>query len=203
MRRRLLSPIRIVPSSTGETFTPARRSRDEKLLREEAAARGDEILRLAARKDARRAVVALARLRIERLHAAPQRRGDGEAEDQRRQIGCDAGASGSSAREREERFLHAAASVPASRTTLPRQPRREPRAMGDHQKAAAGFAHEVERERQHGVAGRLRRDCRSVRRRAAVAAARRARGRRRRAAAGRRIVARDSAREAASGRDAR
>ena len=48
MRRRLFSPIRTEPSSAGETFAPARRSRDEKLLREEPAARGDEILRLAA-----------------------------------------------------------------------------------------------------------------------------------------------------------
>ncbi len=90
----------------------------EELLVKQAAARGDERSRAAARNRVRRGVITVARLSVQRLHAAPQRRGDGETEHERREVARPSAPVADQRGERPERLSHTT-SVRTARMSFP------------------------------------------------------------------------------------
>ena len=86
MSRNALPPMRTVPSSTGDTLKPARRSAEKMVLSEKGAARADNTARASIPEHGSSTVIALACLAVQRLHAAPQGGCNGEANDERGEI---------------------------------------------------------------------------------------------------------------------
>ena len=80
--RRLSAPWRRSPSMTGETFQPARRSASQSSSAILPPSRASTAARRAAAGDRGGAVVARARLGVQRLHAGPERGRRGEAGEQ-------------------------------------------------------------------------------------------------------------------------
>ena len=183
------------PRCTGETFQPARRSASQSSSAILPPSRASTAARRAAAGDRGGAVVARARLGVQRLHAGPERGRRGEAGEQGDELER---VPPPVAEERGEDRGHP--SRPAcSRTVAPSRAASRALWVADQQRRA-GLGDERQHQRRAPRRRSPRRGCRSARRRGSAAARRRAPGRSPRAAAGRRRAARGSGR---AGRRAR
>ena len=99
------------------------------------------------------AVVAAARLLVQRLHAAPQRGRGNQSDQQGRELHRMPPPMAQQNREDPDHPGHAIS--PALRCDLAVERGGQPRAVGHHQEAAAGSRHQIARQRQNLVGGRL------------------------------------------------